>query len=282
MTQRRLHVIRHFPATPAGRPPLVFLHGGYVDARCWEAHFLPCFASHGYECHAPDLAGHGRSDGVEPLDALSLDDYLADSIGVVERLDRKPVVIGHSMGACIAERLLELSLVEAGVLLSPVPPHGTLESALTLFLRYPGFLSEVARMTRGVFDERSLRLLRDVYFTPATQPETLLDLARLVQPESLRAICDLSLLAWRCLPAAPELPVLVVGGELDAVFPPHMASRVAKRWQAELEIVPAAGHAMILDRHWQTCADHILDWLDRLEQARPKRPSASIVPAGSA
>ncbi len=35
--------------SPANRPPLLFLHGGYVDARSWDAHFLPFFASHGYD-----------------------------------------------------------------------------------------------------------------------------------------------------------------------------------------------------------------------------------------
>jgi pimeloyl-ACP methyl ester carboxylesterase len=266
--KRRIHILHHAPALPGDRPPLLFVHGGYVDARCWQAHFLPFFASRGFDCYAPDLSGHGHSDGRQYLDALSLDDYLADVTQVVDGLGRKPVVIGHSMGAVLAERLLEQSLAEAGVLMSPVPPNGTLESAINLFLRYPRFLGEVANMTRGVFDAGGLRVLREVYFTPQTRPETLLRLAQLVQPESQRAVCDMALLGWRWPPRVPAVPVLVIGGELDAVFPPHMVQRVARRWNGELTIVPAAGHAMILDQHWQACAAGILSWLERLE-ARP-------------
>lgn len=274
MAQRKIHVHHHGPRVPSAHPPLLFLHGGYVDSRCWSAHFLPWFASHGYDCYAPDLPGHGRSEGSEQLDRLGLDDYLAGVAQVIRGLDRQPVVIGHSMGAYLAERAVELSLAEAGVLMSPVPPLGTLESAANLFLSRPQFLTRVQDMTRGVFDPAGLRILRDVYFTPTTQSEVLLRLAQLVQPESTRAICDMALLGWRWLAPAPRRPMLVVGGELDAVFPPYMVRRVARRWDAELHIVAEAGHAMILDHHWKPCAAHLLDWLQRLEHHPRRTPAA--------
>ncbi|HRQ94210.1 MAG TPA: alpha/beta hydrolase [Candidatus Accumulibacter phosphatis] len=269
MTQRSIHILRQSAATPSRWPPLLFLHGGYVDSRCWQPRFLPYFANHGYECHAADLPGHGRSEGHDDLDLLGLDDYLGDLRPVVAGLRSKPVLIGHSMGALLAERLLEESLAEAAILISPVPPNGTLESSLSLFLRRPGFVSAVTRMASGAFDEDGLRLLRDIYFTPATQPDELLQLVRLVQPESARAIAEMTMLGWRWPPPPRRRPVLVLGGELDAVFPPHQVRRVARRWRADLEIIPAAGHAMILDHHWQDCAVRILGWLQRLTAAYP-------------
>ncbi|MEF8752221.1 MAG: alpha/beta fold hydrolase, partial [Candidatus Accumulibacter necessarius] len=147
MVRRQVHTLHHAPVAPTNRPPLLFVHGGYVDARCWQAHFLPYFASRGFDCYALDLSGHGHSEARAPLDTLSLDDYLADVLQVVADLGRTPVVIGHSMGAFLAERVLEQSLASAGVLMSPVPPHGTLESAMNLLIRYPQFLREVSRMT---------------------------------------------------------------------------------------------------------------------------------------
>lgn len=240
-----------------------------MDSRCWLPNFLPYFASRGYDCHAADLPGHGRSEGRECLDRLGLDDYLADITPVVEGLDSRPVVIGHSMGALLAERLLERSLAEAAVLISPVPPNGTLESSLSLFLRHPEFIGAVARMSSGVFDDDGMRLLRDVYFTPATDPDELQRLVRIVQPESARAIADMAMLGWRWPLPPRRRPVLVLGGELDVVFPPHQVRRVARRWQADLQIIPAAGHAMILDHHWQSCAARILGWLHQTRSAAP-------------
>ncbi len=91
---------------------------------------------------------------------LSVDDCLADVLQVIAALGGKPVLIGHSMAALLVERVMEKSLATAGVLMSPVPPNGTLESATHLLLRYPQFPGEVANMTRGVFSENGLRVLQ--------------------------------------------------------------------------------------------------------------------------
>ncbi|EXI82220.1 MAG: putative non-heme bromoperoxidase BpoC [Candidatus Accumulibacter appositus] len=272
-----LHTIHRAPRTPspAKSPPLLFLHGGYVDARSWDVHFLPFFANHGYDCHALDFSGHGGSDGREYLDALSLDDYLADAQRVIAGFDQAPIVIGHSMGSFIAERLLEKSLAAAAVLLAPVPRNGTLESATKLLLKYPKFLGEVVNVTRGRVSATALHMIKDVYFSPTTKPETLLRFAQLVQPESTRAICDLALLGcWRWTPKPPPAqPVLVLGGRLDTVFPPQLIRPLAQRWNAELQIVPDTGHALILDEHWSDCAATVLGWLERHAPQLPTQAS---------
>lgn len=271
MAQRQIHTLQRAAATPSRHPPLLFIHGGYVDARCWDAHFLPYFAARGYDCHALDLSGHGGSEGQAYLDTLSVDDYFADVLQVIEQLGRKPIVIGHSLGAFLAERVLEESRAEAGVLMAPIPPGGTLESAVRLFLLHPQFFGSVFEMSKGVFDAAALRLVKQVYFSPETTDDVLLEFTRLVQPESMRALCDMSLLFWRWPPRIPDLPVLVVGGEADAVFPPYMTQRVARRWRAELQIVAHAGHAMIVDRHWESCAARVFAWLQNLSPQRAPR-----------
>ena len=43
------------PAEPGGRPPLIFIHGAWHGAWCWER-FLDYFAARGYPCYAVDLA----------------------------------------------------------------------------------------------------------------------------------------------------------------------------------------------------------------------------------
>jgi pimeloyl-ACP methyl ester carboxylesterase len=54
--------IHHHPAKrPSQRPPLLFVHGGYTNARCWEHNFIPYFQQKGYDCHALDLSGHGEA-----------------------------------------------------------------------------------------------------------------------------------------------------------------------------------------------------------------------------
>jgi pimeloyl-ACP methyl ester carboxylesterase len=83
----------------ASKPAAVFLHGAGCDHTVWQ---LPArwFAWHGYSVLAPDLPGHGRSEGA-PLPTLpDLAHWLGrllDASGA-ERV----MLVGHSMGAAIA------------------------------------------------------------------------------------------------------------------------------------------------------------------------------------
>ncbi|MFN8449918.1 MAG: hypothetical protein U0521_15360 [Anaerolineae bacterium] len=40
----RLEVVSHIPETPARQTPILFLHGAWHAAWCWEDYFLPYFA----------------------------------------------------------------------------------------------------------------------------------------------------------------------------------------------------------------------------------------------
>ena len=60
----------------------------------------------GFPSHALSLRGHGESGGRESLFVAGLDDYVADVEHVAATLPSPPVLIGHSMGAAVVERLL--------------------------------------------------------------------------------------------------------------------------------------------------------------------------------
>ncbi|OQA31922.1 MAG: putative non-heme bromoperoxidase BpoC [Betaproteobacteria bacterium ADurb.Bin341] len=263
MTPRKIHSIRRYPDKSNGKPPLLFIHGGYVHAGCWDIHFLPYFAAQGYDCHAIDLSGHGLSEGHDCLDCFGLADYIEDAANAVGSLKQKPIIIGHSMGASIVEGLLPDVPVEAAILLSPVPTIGTLGALMRLSSRYPRFLVEISRISRLQISEDNLLLMRNVYFSPQMLPQDLLAFAHLIQEESQRAVLDLLMLACRFQPVRPKLPVLVMGGELDLLFPPSLLPFMARRWQAEMQVIPATGHVVMLDVQWEDAANRMLAWLEK-------------------
>jgi pimeloyl-ACP methyl ester carboxylesterase len=92
------------PALPAA----VFLHGAGLDHTVW-ALLARWFAHRGFAVLAPDLPGHGRSQG-EPLASIAeMADWTAALIAAAGA--GKATVIGHSMGALIA---LETAARHAG------------------------------------------------------------------------------------------------------------------------------------------------------------------------
>ena len=121
----RLDVRSRLPARATRKPPLLFVHGGYCDAWCWEPYFLPWFAARGWPAHALSLRGHGNSGGQETLFVTGIDDYVADVEHVAGQLGAPPVLIGHSMGAAICERMVATRPVRGAALLAPVPPGRT-------------------------------------------------------------------------------------------------------------------------------------------------------------
>jgi esterase len=101
-------------------PPIVFLHGGALNAHTWD---LCCLALRDdYHCIALDQRGHGDSDWAEDLD-YSIEAQLADTKGFVDKLGLdKFILVGMSLGAinslafAIAhpERLSHLVIIDAG------------------------------------------------------------------------------------------------------------------------------------------------------------------------
>ncbi len=92
-------------AYTGGKPPvpdapaIVFLHGAQQDHSCWTLQSR-WFAHHGHTVLAPDLPGHGRSDGPPLASIEALADWTAallDAAGLA-----RASLVGHSMGSLIA------------------------------------------------------------------------------------------------------------------------------------------------------------------------------------
>ena len=119
--ETHLETFSRLPASRTRKPQLLFVHGGYSDGWCWTPYFLPWFAARGWPSHALSLRGHGGSGGASMLFATGLDDYAADVERVATALDEPPILIGHSMGAAIVERMIATHPRRGAVLLAPVP-----------------------------------------------------------------------------------------------------------------------------------------------------------------
>ncbi|WP_220348217.1 alpha/beta hydrolase [Alkalilimnicola ehrlichii] len=109
----QLEVLEHHPERPVSDTPLLFVHGAYAGAWCWDAHFLPYFARRGYHAYALSLRGHGESAGHESLHSAGISDYVQDVASVVERFDSPPILVGHSMGGMVVQSILSAIKLQA-------------------------------------------------------------------------------------------------------------------------------------------------------------------------
>ena len=256
-----IEVRSRLPARPDSKPPLLFVHGGYCDGWCWEPRFLPFFAASGYAAHALSLRGHGASGGYETLFVAGLDDYAADVEHVAGMLPSPPVLIGHSMGAAVVERMLATRPLRAAALLAPVPPAGLAPVLGRLAAQQPGNLVRMHQLDSRA-DIDLLAALRPLYFSEAVPKEILSEAVLHLSVESPRALLDLTLRLHDARPVAHAMPlVLGVGG--DRIATPADVRATAALYGVQATSLPGLAHMLMLEPDWETAARSLLDWLER-------------------
>jgi pimeloyl-ACP methyl ester carboxylesterase len=253
-----LEVLSRLPEGPTDKPPLLFVHGAWLAAWCWDEYFLPYFAALGYPAHALSFRGHGNSSGL--VQAADLSHYVADLTEVVARLPAPPVLIGHSMGGGVVQKYLETHAAPGAILFASMPPYGMAASFMEAWRRHPlrWFNANVTMNSKYLFD--SPELCREFFFSRDTSDAELAHFAGRVSDESYRALFDMTLTNY-IDPDRVKTPLLVMGGEKDIVIPPRDVLETGRRYKARAQVLPGVAHAGMLDANWRVPAEAIVDWL---------------------
>jgi pimeloyl-ACP methyl ester carboxylesterase len=255
----RLEVLSQQPDNP--RPtPILFVHGAWHGAWCWDEHFLGYFARHGYRVSALSLRGHGGSEAPKHFRLARIAEYAADVAQVASQLDPTPIIVGHSMGGLVVQKYLEAHAAPAAVLLASVPPAGVLRTTLSIASRHPlRFLA--ANLTWSLYPlVGTPRLTREAFFSADMPEEQVRTYFPRIQDEAYVAFLDM-LVFNLPRPTRVRTPLLVLGGERDRIFTPREVRATARAYQTTATIFPHMTHDMMLEAGWQDVADAMLAWL---------------------
>lgn len=254
-----LEIISDTPDTGEVKTPVLFVHGMWHGAWCWEK-FLPYFSQKGYPAYALSLRGHCGSSSDKQLRWTRIKDYVKDVAAAVDSIPSPPVVIGHSMGGFIVQRYLENHSAPAGVLLAACPPQGLLPTLLRYSLQHP-LVTLRSVLTTNLYPlVGTPELARSTLISPEFPDEEFLNYHKLLQNEAFLAFLDMVALSLP-KPDQVKAPMLVLGGEKDTVISQNQVRSTAKAYKTEAEFFPTA-HDMMLDIGWESVADRITDWLE--------------------
>lgn len=253
-----LEVIDKGSCSPDHPVPLLFVHGGWHGAWCWE-HFLDFFADAGYRAVAVSLRGHGASPTAKPLHKVSIADYIDDVRSVADDLGGGPVLIGHSLGGFVIQRYLEEHRAPAAVLVGSVPPQGVLRLAVRVWRRRPS-------MTMEAWTDRTLRkflatpaLTREYLFCADTPEAVVESCMQRAGAESVRAAMT-DPMVRRVRTRRVRTPILVLGAEYDGFVSAGDVRATARAYRTEPEFF-SMGHNMMLEPGWADVAQRIHRWL---------------------
>jgi pimeloyl-ACP methyl ester carboxylesterase len=236
--------------------PVVLVHGYTLRVAVWTLQFER-WPARGTRVVAYDQRGHGQSTvGAAGLTAASM---AADLRTVLEHLDLRDVVlVGHSLGGMVVEQLaidhpeVVSERVRRLVLLSTAA-RGTAWAGSRLVGLVERVGGAYGRVTPGVMSRRELGFFLAGIGVGPRAPAWIVE-----RSQELIASCPPATLAaaGRVLlhfdvsdrVSAIAAPTTVLCGAADRLTPPRESVRLAERIRgARLEIVPGAGHMLMLE-----------------------------------
>jgi pimeloyl-ACP methyl ester carboxylesterase len=240
--------------------PLLFVHGAWHAAWCWDENFLRFFADKGYRALAVSLRGHGNSPTDKPLRTCSVADFVEDISEVADSLPTPPVIIGHSMGGFIVQKYLESHDAPAGVLMTSMPPQGNLGSAVRWMKQHPWHFTKMVITGKALPYISASHLARERFFSAQTPESHVVKYAARLQEDSARVGIDCLVLSLP-RPKRVTTPLLVLGADEDGAHTRKEVLATARAYCTEAEFIPNMGHNMMLEPGWAAVAERIHTWL---------------------
>jgi pimeloyl-ACP methyl ester carboxylesterase len=192
---------------------------------------------------------------------------------VIEGLERKPVIVGHSFGGLIAQILAGRGLAAATVAVDPAPFRGVLPLPIAALRTTMPVLSNPANRGRAVtltfdqfrygwanaVDEQEARSLYERFHVAAPgKPLFQAALANINPGTELKVDTK-----------TPDRgPLLIFTGEADHAVPPAMSRAAYKKQRRNPGLtehieMPQRDHALVIDARWREVCDASLEFLGR-------------------
>lgn len=113
---------------------IVLIHGTWCDGTVW-GEFADDLKKLGLNVYTPTLRYHDLPyEEVEKKVAdVSLDEFADDIVDLIETLDEAPIVLGHSLGGLLAQKVAMKTMTKGLILMGTAPAAG-------IFAFYPSMV----------------------------------------------------------------------------------------------------------------------------------------------
>jgi non-heme chloroperoxidase len=255
--------------------PVVFIHGLWLHADSWSA-WVERFRAAGYEPQAPGWPGDGETveaTRAQPQSVAGhgINDVVAHYAEIIKGLDQPPVIVGHSFGGLIAQRLLGEGIGAAGVAIDAAPIKGVIllpVSALkvaSIALKKPSNKNKPVALTEDEFRYGFGNAI------PADESKELFD--RWAIPSPGKPLFEAAFANFT--PKSPARvnthnstrpPLLLTAGGQDHTVPASITHSTLKLYRhskavTDIREFPDRGHSLCIDHGWEEVADTVLEWL---------------------
>jgi alpha-beta hydrolase superfamily lysophospholipase len=255
--------------------PVVFIHGLWLHATSWQK-WVDLFAENGYAPVAPGWPGEPDTvaearEHPELVANVGIADAAEHFAQIAAGLDSKPILIGHSFGGLLVEKLLGEDVGIAGVAIDPAQIKGVLPLPLAQLrsglpgLGNPTNLHKAVSLTKSEFrygfgnavsEEESDALWEQWNIPSPAKPLFQAAAANFALHSEAKVNTDNS----------TRGPLLLISGLEDHTVPDVVTRSTLKQYRhstavTELKQFEGRGHSLTVDRGSLEVAHAVLDWL---------------------
>ena len=247
---------------------VVFIHGLFLNNQSW-AEWETFFKEKGYTTYAPAYPDHEgipselRKNAPDSLGYVTFTQVVNKMEAFIETLPEKPIIVGHSMGGLVAQKLIEKDLAEAAIIIGSAPPKGVITLKFSFAKSNLGLLNP--------FKGNSIHYPTKKWFHYAftntlTREESDRIFDEFVVPESRNIPRETLKKAGKIDFKKPHAPMLFISGKEDHIIPASLNKKNFKRYKDEKsirahKIFEGRDHFIAGEDGWKEVANYVYNWL---------------------
>jgi pimeloyl-ACP methyl ester carboxylesterase len=255
--------------------PVLFIHGLWLHASSWRG-WTQLFDEAGYAASAPGWPGEPNTVAAaranpEAVADLGVDDLMRHFTEIIGRLPALPIIVGHSFGGLLAEKLLGEGYGRAAVAIDPAQMKGVLPLPLAQLRSALPVLGNPLNLHKAVALTKSQFRFGFGNALPEAESDELFE--KWAIPSPAKPLFEAAFANFH-LHAPTEVntgnesrgPLLLISGLADHTVPDVTTQASFRRYRespatTELKRFEGRGHSLTIDHGWRELAQEILAWL---------------------